>query len=192
MISSRMSPVAFSLRCSSDCHFLPVFAEGNVVFFNGVSLISESTVMSRISKIDHSETGPSKSAVIHFEKPSAAKTALMVRLSFAFSHSLSCSAVTQLNGSLLDGGALNVHSDIVHPDEDDSETTHIPGAPLDQSYKPRAGSKRFSYSRKLTMTGGCLVAAEYLAKGYKLSDNILQRAIQLDGEFSVVLCHFRE
>jgi len=101
----------------------------------------------RISKIDHSETGPSKSAVIHFEKPSAAKTALM------------------LNGSLLDGGALNVHSDIVHPDEDDSETTHVPGAPLDQSYKPRAG-----------------IAAEYLAKGYKLSDNILQRAIQLDAE----------
>ena len=27
-----------------------------------------------------------------------------------------------------------------------------------------------------------LVAAEYLAKGYKLSDKILQRAIQVDGE----------
>ncbi|KAH9986580.1 hypothetical protein BJV77DRAFT_1028544, partial [Russula vinacea] len=70
-----------------------------------------------------------------------------------------------LNGSLLDGGALSVYSDTVHPDEDDSETTHVPGTPLDQSDKPRAG-----------------IAAEYLAKGYKLSDGILQRAIQLDAE----------
>jgi len=37
----------------------------------------------RISKIDLTETGPSKVAVIHFEKPSAAKTALMVRLTLA-------------------------------------------------------------------------------------------------------------
>jgi hypothetical protein len=32
-------------------------------------------------------------------------------------------------------------------------------------------------------TRGCLVAAEYLAKGYKLSDGILQRAIHLDCKF---------
>jgi len=101
----------------------------------------------RISKIDLDETGPSKSATIHFEKPSAAKTALM------------------LNGSLLGRDSLNVHSDTVHPDEEDSEATHVQGTPLDQSDKPRAG-----------------IAAEYLAKGYKLSDNILQRAIHLDSE----------
>jgi len=101
----------------------------------------------RILKIDLDETGPSKSAIIHFEKPSAAKTALM------------------LNESLLDGSALVVHSDTAHPDEEDSGTTHVPGAPLEQSDKPRAG-----------------IAAEYLAKGYKLSDGILQRAIQLDSE----------
>jgi len=101
----------------------------------------------RISKIDLTETGPSKSAIIHFEKPSAAKTALM------------------LNGSLLDGGTLSVHSETVHPDEEESETIHVPGTPLDQSDKPRAG-----------------IAAEYLAKGYKLSDGILQHAIQLDTE----------
>jgi hypothetical protein len=147
-------------------------------------------VISRISKIDFDETGPSKTAIIHFEKPSAAKTALMVRLSLAFRHSLFFSALAQLNGSLLDGVALGVHSDTVHPDEEDSETTtHVPGTPLDQSDKPRAGSKRPSVlfsGRKPTMTGGCPVAAEYLAKGYKLSDNILQRAIHLDGEFNVV------
>ncbi len=35
-----------------------------------------------------------------------------------------------------------MHSDTVHPDEEDSEATHVPGSPLDQSDKPRAGSKR--------------------------------------------------
>jgi len=68
-----------------------------------------------------------------------------------------------LNGGSLDGNELSVQSDTVHPDED--EAPHIPGSPLDQGDKPRAG-----------------IAAEYLAKGYKLSDNILNRAIQLDSE----------
>jgi len=101
----------------------------------------------RISKIDLEESGPSKSAAIYFEKPSAAKTALI------------------LNESLLDGNHLTVHSDEVHPDEEGSGANHVPGAPLEQSDKPRAG-----------------IAAEYLAKGYKLSDSILQRAIHLDSE----------
>jgi len=68
-----------------------------------------------------------------------------------------------LNGGGLDGAHLNVYSDTVHPD--DEESPHVPGSPLDQSDKPRAG-----------------IAAEYLAKGYKLSDNVLQRAIQIDNE----------
>lgn len=76
------------MRCTSDCHFLPVFAEGIVglsmsLFY--VSLIGD-IKLSRISKIELSENGPSKSAIIHFEKPSAAKTALMVRLSLASGH----------------------------------------------------------------------------------------------------------
>ena len=33
-----------------------------------------------------------------------------------------------------------MHSEIVHPDEE--ETTHVPGTPVDQSSKPRAGSRR--------------------------------------------------
>ncbi|KAI0290113.1 hypothetical protein B0F90DRAFT_645190 [Multifurca ochricompacta] len=99
----------------------------------------------KISKIDLNQTDTSKSAVIHFEKSSAAKTALM------------------LHEGSLDGVQLKVHSDIVHPDEE--ETSRVPGDPLDQSDKPRAG-----------------IAAEYLAKGYKLSDSILRRAIQLDNE----------
>jgi hypothetical protein len=65
----------------------------------------------------------------------------MVRLSLALGYSLSCSTLAQLNESLVEGGTLNVHSDAVHPDEEDSEAAHVPGAPLDQSDKPRAGSK---------------------------------------------------
>jgi hypothetical protein len=105
--------------------------------------------MPRISKIDLDETGPSKSAIIHFEKPSAAKTALMVRLFLALMYSFSCLALTQLNGSLVEGGTLNVHSDTVHPDEEASEANHVPGAPeIDQSDKPRAGSKHSPVSFK--------------------------------------------
>jgi hypothetical protein len=80
-----------------------------------------------------------------------------------------------------------VNSDAVHPDEEDSEAVHVPGAPLDQSDKPRAGSKHlppYRLQNQLVIpTYDCLVAAEYLAKGYKLSDNILERAINLDCEF---------
>ncbi|EMD39698.1 hypothetical protein CERSUDRAFT_103687 [Gelatoporia subvermispora B] len=82
-------------------------------------------------------------ATIHFEKPSAAKTALM------------------LNGGTLDGAHLEVTSDVVHPDHDESQAHH--GGPPEQSDKPRAG-----------------IAAEYLARGYTLSDQVLQRAIELD------------
>jgi len=65
-----------------------------------------------------------------------------------------------LNGGTLDGSSIHVASDQVLPDEPDSE-----GAGFEQSDKPRAG-----------------IAAEYLARGYVLSDQILQRAIQIDQE----------
>jgi len=80
-----------------------------------------------------------------------------------------------LNGGSLDGAHLTVLSDTVHPDEE--EPPHVPGSPLDQSDKPRAA-----------------IAAEYLAKGYKLSDNVLQRAIQFDNEKGIstrFLTYFR-
>lgn len=58
-------------------------------------------------------------ATLNFEKPSAAKTALM------------------LNGGTLDGAHLTITSDIEHQDKDDSaHADHI-----DQTDKPRAGSK---------------------------------------------------
>src|SRR5260370_35027258 len=40
---------------------------------------------------------------------------------------------------------------------------------------------------KLLLTSSYLVAAEYLAKGYKLSDGILQRAIHLDCDFTLCI-----
>ncbi|KAF8073654.1 hypothetical protein FPV67DRAFT_1737834 [Lyophyllum atratum] len=92
--------------------------------------------------IKHIEFPEPGKAVIHFEKPSAAKTA------------------TMLNGGTLGGSTLKVESEIAHEDE---EKASKDGHPPDQSDKPRAG-----------------IAAEYLAKGYKLSDQVLQRAIELD------------
>ncbi|KAK7464668.1 hypothetical protein VKT23_005875 [Stygiomarasmius scandens] len=65
-----------------------------------------------------------------------------------------------LNGGTLDGSALTVTSDVTYPDEDENHED-----PVSQSDKPRAA-----------------VAAEYLAKGYTLSDQILQRAIDLDNK----------
>jgi hypothetical protein len=99
-------------------------------------------------KIDIDETSSTKTALIHFEKLSAAKTALMVRLSLVptpcgWYHSES----TQLNGSILDSRPLTVYSETVHGDdsEEDSGTSRVPGAPLEQSDKPRAGSMYPSY-----------------------------------------------
>ncbi|KAJ6620751.1 hypothetical protein B0H10DRAFT_2020438 [Mycena sp. CBHHK59/15] len=82
-------------------------------------------------------------ATIHFEKSSAAKTALM------------------LNGGTLDSATLSVTSETEHHDEEQTEG----GTHIEQSDKPRAG-----------------IAAEYLAKGYTLSDTILTRAIEIDNK----------
>ncbi|THH14008.1 hypothetical protein EW146_g6268 [Bondarzewia mesenterica] len=103
------------------------------------------TFCGKIESIEYNEKATPKTATIHFEKPSAAKTALM------------------LNGGTLDGAHLVVTSEVAHADEE--ETPHVEGAPIEQSDKPRAG-----------------IAAEYLARGYVLSDHILHRAIQMDNE----------
>ena len=87
------------------------------------------------------------SAVIRFEKPGAAKTALM------------------LNGGALDGAHLSVTSPVPHDHPDE----HHPSSPtpehIEQTDKPRSA-----------------IAAEYLARGYTLSDQILQKAIAIDSE----------
>ncbi|CAK5270213.1 unnamed protein product [Mycena citricolor] len=117
-------------------------------FSVNVSDISSSTTETHLQeffafcgKIESIDFKP-PTAVIHFEKSSAAKTALM------------------LNGGTLDGAELRVESEVEHHDE---EHTGEPIHHIEQSDKPRAG-----------------IAAEYLAKGYTLSDTILNRAIEID------------
>lgn len=65
-----------------------------------------------------------------------------------------------LNGGTLDGQHLSVTSDTVHPDQEDDPAHH---EGIRQEDKPRAG-----------------IAAEYLSRGYILSDQILNRAIEID------------
>ncbi|KAI0754584.1 hypothetical protein C8Q80DRAFT_1139845 [Daedaleopsis nitida] len=103
------------------------------------------TFCGKISKVEFEHE--KHTATIHFEKPSAAKTALM------------------LNGGTLDGSHLTITSDH-EPALKEDGTPHEEH--FDQSDKPRAG-----------------IAAEYLAKGYTLSDQILQRAIELDSQHGI-------
>jgi len=70
-----------------------------------------------------------------------------------------------LNGGSLDGASISVTSEKEHPDEPPS--AHHDGT-FEQSDKPRAG-----------------IAAEYLARGYTLSDQVLQRAIELDNKHGI-------
>ncbi len=68
---------------------------------------------------------------------------------------------------------------MAHADEE-----HVEGKEgIDQSDKPRAGSmcsSHFIPQVTISYRLHLLVAAEYLAKGYQLSDQILQRAIEID------------
>ncbi|KAF8158240.1 hypothetical protein B0H34DRAFT_707982 [Crassisporium funariophilum] len=81
----------------------------------------------------------------------------------AFEKSNAAKTALMLNGGALDGSTLSVSSDVVHQDDDHHPATQ--GVPYEQSDKPRAG-----------------IAAEYLAKGYTLSDHILERAIDMDNK----------
>ncbi|KAI5896368.1 uncharacterized protein SCHCODRAFT_02614629 [Schizophyllum commune H4-8] len=72
----------------------------------------------------------------------------------------SVKTAVMLNGGTLDGSAIAVTADADHPDAHDGPSD---GTTIDQADKPRAA-----------------VVAEILAKGYKLTDDILQRAIEVD------------
>ncbi|CAE7202501.1 unnamed protein product [Rhizoctonia solani] len=67
-----------------------------------------------------------------------------------------------LSGGNLDGSAITVTAEVEHEDLPHEEH-HDETNPIQQTDKPRAA-----------------IAAEYLAKGYTLSDNILQKAIDMD------------
>ncbi|KAJ8503002.1 hypothetical protein ONZ45_g11248 [Pleurotus djamor] len=77
-----------------------------------------------------------------------------------FEKSNAAKTALMLNGGTLDGSHLEVTSDAVHEDDPHQGDN---GPHIEQSDKPRAG-----------------IAAEYLAKGYELSDSILHRAIEID------------
>ncbi|KAJ7465313.1 hypothetical protein FB451DRAFT_1263272 [Mycena latifolia] len=79
-----------------------------------------------------------------------------------FEKSSAAKTALMLNGGTLDAATLSVTSDTAHEDEEHTgDATHH----IEQSDKPRAG-----------------IAAEYLAKGYVLSDTILGRAIEIDNK----------
>jgi hypothetical protein len=82
-----------------------------------------------------------------------------------------------LNGGTLDGEHLTVTSETEHPDEHEPYTA---GTPIGQTDKPRAASAFVISSSSRSPLIAPPVAAEYLAKGYVLSDQVLQRAIELD------------
>jgi len=86
-----------------------------------------------------------------------AKTAVV-----SFGNPSAAKTALMLNGGSLDGAKLEVTSETEHPEEDQT-APHPDGTPYHQSDKPRAG-----------------IVAEYLAKGYVLSDHILNRAIDID------------
>lgn len=90
----------------------------------------------------------------------------MVRLFSRLDDSLAHLRLTLLysQGGALDGSNLVVSSESVHPDIDETPIASGSGEHhINQEDKPRSG-----------------IAAEYLAKGYVLSDNILERAIEMD------------
>jgi len=78
-----------------------------------------------------------------------------------FEKASAAKTAVMLHGGTLDGATLSISSETAHHDDDHH---HDSATPL-QEDKPRAG-----------------IAAEYLAKGYQLSDQVLARAISLDHE----------
>jgi hypothetical protein len=76
---------------------------------------------------------------------------------------------------------LTVTSDVDHEDEKQDEHDK---KPIEQSDKPRAGSKVpfINLSKFALILIEYAVAAEYLARGYTLSDDILRRAIDIDSK----------
>lgn len=66
----------------------------------------------------------------------------------------------QLNGGPLDGNILTVTSEVEHQDTDEP---HVEGAPLDQSDKPRAGSKlTTSLTARLTVPSRSRVSCSWI------------------------------
>lgn len=86
----------------------------------------------------------------------------------------------QLSGGTLDGSTLHVTADNLSPEE--AEEKPRGSEHPDQSEKPRAGSRSKQSVLLNRLSISRLVAAEYLASGYKLADHHIQRMIDFDGK----------
>ncbi|KZT12143.1 uncharacterized protein LAESUDRAFT_720113 [Laetiporus sulphureus 93-53] len=132
-----------------------------------VSNISSSTTQEHLSeffsfcgKISSIDFNPEKqSATIHFEKPSAAKTALM------------------LNGGSLDGATLTVTSEKEHPDE--VPGTQHEGA-YEQSDKPRAAIAAEYLAKGYQLHDAILQRAIELDNKHGISSRFLNYIQSLD------------
>ncbi|KAF5361016.1 hypothetical protein D9756_004837 [Leucocoprinus leucothites] len=119
-----------------------------------VSGIAPSTTKSQLHHF-FSFCGPI-AAIDHDEKSAVA----IVR----FEKASAAKTALMLNGGTLDSATLSVTSDAVKEDDHlQQAAADAPTGGIDQSDKPRAA-----------------IAAEYIAKGYSLSDKILERAIEMD------------
>jgi len=127
----------------------------------------------RIKSIDFKED--SRTAVVHFEKPSAAKTALM------------------LNGGILDHAPISVTSD-TQP-EDEAQPPHVDDAPYEQSDKPRAGivaeilAKGYILSdtilhRAIELDNERGISKRFLSYIYSLDSRIGEKAVGPDRKIS--------
>jgi len=123
-------------------------------YFVNVANISPSTTESQLQEY-FSFCG--KIASIGFNEKSSPKSAVIY-----FEKAAAAKTALMLNGGTLNDSPLTVTSDAAENDEGEPQSP-TPRASLDQTDKPRAA-----------------IAAEYLAKGYALSDQVLQRAIELD------------
>jgi len=122
--------------------------------FVNVTNISPSTTESQLQEY-FSFCG--KIASIGFDEKSSPKSAVIY-----FEKAAAAKTALMLNGGTLNDAHLAVTSDTDESNEGEHQPP-TPRASLDQTDKPRAA-----------------IAAEYLSKGYVLSDQVLQRAIELD------------
>ncbi|KAG6828284.1 hypothetical protein H0H92_008494 [Tricholoma furcatifolium] len=111
-----------------------------------------------ITQIDHEKD----TAVIHFEKSSAAKTALM------------------LNGGNLDGSMLTVTSDKTYEDEKETEHTAKEGHHIEQTDKPRAGIAAEYLARGYTLGDHVLKRAIQIDNEQGISKRFLHYFNQFD------------
>lgn len=113
------------------------------------------TFCGKITSLDVTTKGDTKSATVTFEKETAAKTALLLNHTKLGDSEISVAGTASLEGA---GSGPDSDAGVSGSDAANSDEVHI-----SQEEKPRAR-----------------ILAEYLAHGYLVADTGLQRAISLD------------